>query len=752
MEEPNSRTSPRPHKSGRFTHLITELRQRNVFRVAAAYAITGWLVIEVVNNVFPVFDFPRWTLQFVILLVFIGFPITLVITWLFELTPDGIRPAAQVEPSDSIRQQTGQKINYIITASLALLLGFVMLDQYVLSEAPTTAAVATSAATRVPVVSRISGEAMQNPVMRFTLPIGEGNDLYLGASLEGSGIRPISTSMALSPDGALLVYSARAADSDGNVVSRLYMRRLDEERAAVIPGSEGASIPFFSPDGSWIGYIAQQSLRRVPVAGGVTETIVADIGQGPHGAHWGDDNSIVYTSLNSGIYQVLASGGDPVLVAGEGAYLHYAQPHLLPGSRVLLFHRIPADDPALADIVALDLASNTLTSLLSGAMDPRYVGTGHLLFMREGTLMAVSFDPVQVKVLGEPLTVLQDVMQALATNFVGGSIGAGQVAVSNAGHLVYAQGGIFPERPVVVMRVSADGTSLPLEVEAGGHIGFRLSPDERTVAFQTRTSRGGRNLLLHDLVRGVTTTLATNGYRSIFPVWSPDGQSLMYASDRDGTLNVYVQALDGSGEPERLAPSDQSQFSSDWSSEGVIVFLNDFDIWIRPPGGEAVPFFTSEASETHVNFSPDGHWLVYRSDQSGRDEVYVRPYPSPGPATQISGNGGTSPLWSRDGRRIFFIEQEGSGPSVMMAVDVMPGTPFTAGRAETFISPWSYSNSGDVTGFDVFADGSFVADARLNALYADDDPTMLQEDKDLQVRELHIVLNFFGELQRRMQE
>lgn len=560
--------------------------------------------------------------------------------------------------------------------------------------------------------------------------------------------------MALSPDGSLLVYSARAEDTAGNVVSRLYMRRLDEERAAAIPGSEGASLPFFSPDGRWIGYIAQQSLRRVPVAGGVTETVVADVGAGPHGAHWGDDNSIVYSTIGRGIYQVPASGGAAVLIADAGAYLHYAQPHLLPGSQVLLFHRSPADDPALADIVALDIASNTLTSLLTGAMNPRYVNTGHLLFMREGTLMAVRFDPAQVEVLGEPLTVLQDVMQALALPGVTSWIGAGQLTVSDAGHLVYARGGIFPELPNIVMRVSADGTAVPLDVEPGQYTGYRLSPDADRLALQTRSSRGGRSLLLHDLGRGVTTAFATGGFRSIFPVWSPDGQSLMYASDRDGTLNVYVQALDGSSEPERVAPSDQVQYSSDWSSEGVIVFLNDFDIWIRPPGSEAVPFFTSEALERHVNFSPDGRWLVYASDQSGRVEVYVRSYPGPGPATQISANGGTSPLWSSDGSQIFFIAsaQGGNGVNAMMAADVTPGTPFIAGRAETFMSPWSYAVSGDVTGFDVFADGTFVTSARLNGLDADGDPATPREDRELQVRELHIVLNFFNELQRRMGE
>lgn len=762
MTEPTPVENPGSRKTGGLKTLITELRQRNVFKVAVAYAITGWLMIEVVNNVFPVFDFPRWTMQFVIIMVLLGFPLALILAWMFELTPEGLKPSAQVTAEDATRSHTGRKLNYLIVISgLALALAYVVFDSYVFEGGTAAPAVASVA------ISPPPADGAGNTVMRFVLPIAGDEDLYLNG--EGSNARPTSTAVALSPDGTLLVYSARAGNVDGTGISRLYLRRLDEERAAAIPGSEGASLPFFSLDGRWIGYFAAGSLRRVPVAGGETETIVVDVGSGARGAHWGDDNSIVYSrsegirsrsnteairsrSGRGGIYRVDASGGEPLLVADSGAYQHYAQPHLLPGSKVLLFHRIPSADPDMADIVALDLESGVTTSLLTAAMDPRYVDTGHLLFMRQGTLMAVGFDPVGVKVMGEPVLILPDVMHSLAIPDVSSVIGAGQVAVSAAGHLVYAQGGIYPEIANSPMRVFPDGKAESLDLPPRQYSGFRLSPSGEKLAFHARSSNGGRSLHLYDPARAVTTTLSTRGFRNVFPVWSPDGRSILYASDRDGTLNIYLQTLDSTTEPERLVPSDLLQYASDWSSAGVIVFLHDYDIWVLPPGGEAVPFFTSAATEQFPAFSPDGNWLVYGSDQSGRDEVYVRPYPGPGPATQISGNGGRSPLWSPTGDQIYFVVEQAGAQNVMMAVDVTPGTPFQAGRAETFIDPWLYGATGDVTSFDVYADGSFVSTRVPDQTAFEESGTLSLEDRLLRVNELHIVLNFFTELQRRMEE
>ncbi len=191
------------------------------------------------------------------------------------------------------------------------------------------------------------------------------------------------------------------------------------------------------------------------------------------------------------------------------------------------------------------------------------------------------------------------------------------------------------------------------------------------------------------------------------------GSTFAFTSDRDGLANVYRMPADGTGEPERLAPSTEAQSMSSWSSGGVIAYLQgpavQRDIWVLPPGGQPAPFLASDANEMYATFSPDGRWLAYSSDETGRAEVYVRPYPGPGAATLISGDGGRSPAWLRDGRRIYFVQPRAGRDPVMMVVDVAPGDPFRAGRAAALIDPWPCQRTGLARAFDVLADGSFAA-------------------------------------------
>jgi Tol biopolymer transport system component len=235
--------------------------------------------------------------------------------------------------------------------------------------------------------------------------------------------------------------------------------------------------------------------------------------------------------------------------------------------------------------------------------------------------------------------------------------------------------------------------------------------------------------------------VTTGGFINYPMAWSPDGLSLAYSSDRDQALrNVYRVRVDGSGEPVRLAPSAREQRMMSWSSQGVIAWAEAGNIWVLPPDGDAAPFFTSEDRETHATFSPDGQWLAYVSNRTGRGtEVYVRPYPGPNPRERISVDGGTSPAWSPDGRQIYFLDAN-RRPPVLMVVDVTPGTgaDFQVGPPAPVIG-WGHWIFGGVRGYDVHPDGSIVTVLEGEETYDSN-----------RITELHVVLNFFEELKARV--
>jgi len=597
-------------------------------------------------------------------------------------------------------------------------------------------------------------------VVRFSVTVGDAGDsgdaLYLGGEEDARWGRPSSTSLALSNDGRRLVYAAWTGSAQ-NPESRLYIRSWDQERATPIAGTEGASNPFFSPDDAWIGFFAGGALRRVSTTGGNLETIVVDAQlerTGASGATWSDDGTIVYGGRD-GLYRVAASGGEAELVAEPSReFSRLAQPYFLPGNDALLFHGVAANnDPEQAKIRLLDLATGAQTTVLGNAMDARYSAeAGRLFFSRQGALMAVAFDPVRLELEGQPVVVLQDVVQAVGMPNTGWETGAAQVALSQSGHLAYARGGVYPDRPGVISRISADNTLTPLVTDPSNYARVRASPDGNRLVFEIRSGRSS-SLHVHDLGRGITRRLGTGRFVSVNPAWSPDGTSVAFTADgEDGIENIYRMAADGSGDPERLAPSDRAQRMASWSVDGVIAYLQetdagDYDIWVLPLGGDPVSFIGSDADETYASFSPDGRWLVYVSDESGNQEVYVRPYPGPGPATLISGNGGIGPAWSSDGAQLYYLEEDVNRTrATMMVVDVVPGNPFQAGRPRVFLEPWLGTTHTPIRGYDVADDGQFIS-----ATFGDN-ADMNQWRTQFAVGEFQIVLNFLEAFRQRVGE
>ncbi len=379
-------------------------------------------------------------------------------------------------------------------------------------------------------------------------------------------------------------------------------------------------------------------------------------------------------------------------------------------------------------------------------MNPHYVAeTGHLLFMRQGALMAVGFDPDQLVKEGDPVLIEEDVMQPLGMPNVNFDTGAAQLAVSSSGHLAYVRGGVFPIQAGTLMRVTPEGGAEPLDSVSLANFSFyymRLSPGGDRLAFVDVQGRRA-NIYVHDFARDTTQQLITGGYRSTFLSWSPDGESIAFSTNReDGVNNIYRMPADGSGEqPERLAPSDQFQSMMSWSSDGVIAYMQGGDIWMLPPDGEPAPFFTSEVFESHATFSPDGKWLAYTAGSSRGNEVYIRPYPGPGTAALISGNGSAAPAWSRDGTQLYF--RQGSlilQTVVLMVVDITEGRP---SPARLLIDPWPYMNLNPTRSFDVLEEGGFIATTMDGAQVAD-------ASERYRVDEIQVVLNFFEVLRQRV--
>jgi serine/threonine-protein kinase len=580
--------------------------------------------------------------------------------------------------------------------------------------------------------------ALTQRVVRFSVPVGPDS----GTTRSGVLIPRFSTSrLAISPDGNRLAYSA----GDGRPTSTLYERRLDRGTVELLLANPdtGYIQPFYSPDGDWLGFVAAtvsgyRQLRRMSLADRSVQTIAPLDTLNITGLTWGDDGTIIATAQNR-LYRIPASGGEWRLLAEapseDGQPPRWFQPHMMPGSRTLLFHSARSYNPEHADIVALDLATGEQQTVLTNAMNPIYSPTGHLLFMSEGALMGVTFDPRNAAGQGQPVVLIGDVMQALVGTNSGQETGAAQVALSMSGDLAYAPGGVGQPVAGRVVRITPRGDTIPVGMEHRDWIQFRLSPDGARLAAVSRRGQQ-QEVWIHDLARGVSQRLNTGGYGNWPLEWSPDSRSLLLSSDREqpGRRDLFIVPADGTGQPARIAVADQGRGAGGWSSQGVIAFLQGGDIWVIPPDSQPRPFITSTALDWWPSFSPDGRWLAYSSNESGRMEVYVRPYPAGAPATIVSTGGGFRPAWSRDGRKLFFDDSQS-----LLAVDLATGPDFRPGPAYRYLARFDFQHA-PVRGHDIFPDGSVV--------YLIHDPSAVVHPWG--APEIQVILNFAAELKERV--
>ncbi len=584
-------------------------------------------------------------------------------------------------------------------------------------------------------LTRGSG-APEPRTVRFSIPLARLAD----TSVISDGVlglaRHSTKLLALSPDGSQMAY----VGSTGRE-THLFLRPLDRQRTELLPGTDGASAPFFSPDGAWIGFFVEDALRRINLTTRQVETVAAGLENDgwPGAASWGDDGTIVFAKY-SGLWRVPSGGGTPERFLGGGDSLWYASPQLLPGSGALLFHMMPDGNPAQGQVEVMDLGSGERTVLVEGAAAPRYSSTGHVLYLKEGTLWGALFDARRLAVSGEPVVLEQDVMQAYYMDSSGQDSGEGQFSLSRSGDMVYLRGGVMPEDSLVVQKVGPSGVVGTLDLAPRGYHFFRYSPDGSRLAFHSGPGRHDE-IGIYTFATDVTQMLRLNGFMQMQPLWSPDGAFLVFFGDVDGVTGIYRIASDGASRPERLlgerAGVDVEAF--DWSRDGVLVFGDEGDLWTLDPDDMAERFFVSEADEADASFSPDGKWIAYVAMSPGDapPEVLVRPYPGPDPAVQISSGFGINPAWSRDGRTLYYRGRDSTGQGVIMAVELDVSAGLRPGRPRVFIPDWNEIRW-PLRGYDVAPDGSLLR-------YVSAPGVEPERFEDIQV-----VLGFGAELKRRI--
>ena len=505
-------------------------------------------------------------------------------------------------------------------------------------------------------------------------------------------------SFATSPDGRQVVF---VASGDGQ--PRLWLRSLDRATATPLAGTEGATQPFWSPDSKSIGFFAPGALKRIDVGGGLPQKL-ADV-SAPRGGAWLADGVILFgPAQNNPLFRIPASGGPatPVTKLDPPRQVSHHFPHVLPGGRQFLFFANGTPDTTGIYVGSLDSPDTTFLTTADSA--GQYVPPGWLLFNRQGTLLARRFDPRRGELSGDPVTVAAPVRFSRVTT------GQGAFSASATGVIAYRAGNDerqltwFDRAGKVLGTFGAADASL---------MGPMLSLDGRRAAVES-VVQGNRDVWILDAVRRSRVTFDAGADR--LPVWSPDGVRVAFDSDRKGVRNLYLKSLNGAGSDELLLESPLESIAGDWSRDGrfLIYYVGDpktqGDLWVLPMQGQRKPFVfvNTVANERTAQFSPDGRWVVYQSNESGRYEIYVRPFPGPGGQWLVSTAGGIEARWSRDGRELYYVAPDGT---LMAAPVAVKGGAFEPGTPVPLFRPGIWGGGVNVNNkqqYDVTTDGRFL--------------------------------------------
>jgi serine/threonine-protein kinase len=555
--------------------------------------------------------------------------------------------------------------------------------------------------------------------------------------------------LAISDDGRRVAFVGRVSGEDA---TSLFVRDLEHSGAVRLPGTESAASPFFSPDGEWLGFYSWSDgrLKKVPTTGGAPQVICEC--EPILTADWGPDGTIVMDGDGlGGLRLVDAGGGTPEIAVPlddlrEDPEYTFQHPSFLPDGRHVLFSAWGGAG-ATRRLALFSFDTGERTTLFPDSWAPRYVRTGHILFLRTNQIWALPFDVDRMEAGPNALPVM-DYVYAIQMQTLFG--------VSQEGTLVYAPGPV-PEWASVAYLVDHAGQRERLFPEEGSRpmMGPALSPDGNRVAFSGIDPSAGyaagqttSRIWIHDILRGTTETLLESGQGDFWPIWDPDGQSVVFTAARSGEgYDLYRAATDGTGESGSVYTDWAIKNAHSWlpGGAGLIFqsqpdFDSEFDIWLLPLEGDRgpIPLVEGPGNDVHPALSPDGRWLAYASDRSGRYEIYLGRYPELDEPRRISTSGGMGPLWREDSREFYFYQQSFGGgyaaTFMKVSMDERPGTPEPLWSGQLIGLGLPYGK-----GYDVTPDGQRML------------VTIGEQETPLFLPELRIVFNWFDELTARFE-
>ena len=542
-----------------------------------------------------------------------------------------------------------------------------------------------------------------------------------------AGRSRLAAQAAIAPDGSSIVFSD---SGDGGI--QLWRKVRNEREPVPIAGTEEGVAPFFSPDGKWIGYITTDGrVRKVSVDGGGSITVAEGANIIQAAAAWMDNDTIVFTAASPDLARVSANGGPTGLVGADSSARRVTVMTLtaLPGSRGILLTGCPGNCAIESHVYVLDFAADSTRVLVPNAAGVWFSPTGHLLYTdRAGGLYAAGFDPSRLVMTTPPIPVVQDVIPAT-------------LALSASGSALYSVA-TGKQKPSELMWVSRDGRADPVDSTWRGEFDYpAVSPDGRAVAVSVRDGSTHIWIRRSDGTRQKLTQEGTVNWR---PSWTPDGQSIAFVSNKGGAngqdaYDAYRMPVDGSGPPQMLLNHTFGLWEAELSRNGEWLVvradeaIGSSNMYGRRLTGDTalVPLVVDQYATQQAALSPDGRWLAYASDATGRFEVYVAPFPGMSSTRLVSASGGNEPRWAHSGKELFF-----KSGGTLMAVDVMPGAAFTPGTPHALFSLSGYRSARNRQQYDVAPD-----DRRF---------LMIRDFNDDSGQELVYVENWFQELKAKV--